>query len=140
LNEQLRGHRYGYIDFFMGSAWLRGWADLTPVYEMIFRRLHQHGFDWCYHFPRLALVDMRPLLDSLKPSDEPEWAGYSPSEAIAREQEQREHDREVADTRAWLDEQHRDAVRKARQGPPPRTVKGYRHVYGHLPRGWPPVA
>ena len=85
---------YDYMDFYMGTIWVGGRADLTPVYEMIFRRLKALGLDWVYHFPRLSLVDMRPLLETLKKpgEEEPEWASYNPSEALAAEQERAEHD------------------------------------------------
>jgi len=140
LNGRPCGHGYNYMDFYMGTIWLSGRADLGPVYLLLFRRLKALGFDWVYHFPRLMLVDMRPLLDSLKEQEpqEPEWASYDPSKALAEEQERAEHDAETASFREKLDEAHRHDVERAANQPPPNTVAAYQQVYGHLPLGWPP--
>src|SRR5260370_38868565 len=46
----------------MGTIWVAQRADLTPVYRMIFRRLHRRRLDWNYHFPRLYAVDLRPQI------------------------------------------------------------------------------
>ncbi len=132
---------YGYMDFYMGTIWVRGRADLGPVYELIFRRIQSLGLDWVYHFPRLNLVDMRPLAESLKDGEdgEPDFASYDPSEALAKEQEQAEHDAEVERLREDLDQAHRESVERAAAGPPPDTVAAYQRVHGRLPRGWPPA-
>ena len=58
---------------------------------MIFRRLRGRGLDWIYHFPRLYAIDLRPLEEALDRKDEPDWLNYSPSEALAKEEEQKEH-------------------------------------------------
>lgn len=137
LNRGQGGKRYDYMDLYMGTIWIENRADLKPVYEMIFRRLRLRGCDWVYHFPRLALVDMRPLLERLKPPT-PEWEGYDPSRSLEEQKESEEHEREVSEMRARLDEGYREAVEKAREGPPPDTVAAYRYVYGVLPQGWPP--
>ena len=126
---------HDYMDFYMGTVWIAQRADLTPVYELIFDRLKRHGFDWTYQFPRLQVVDLRPLRDELKPSDEPEWANYDPSAAVADEQ----RDREIAAMRAELDQAAAEAAEAAAQHPPPPTVAAYHNVYGRFPRGWPPV-
>jgi hypothetical protein len=39
LNRETGERQYDYMDFYMGSFWIFERADLTPVYEMIFRRL-----------------------------------------------------------------------------------------------------
>jgi len=67
-----------------------------------------------------------------------EWLNYSPSEALAKDQEQQERDRELAELRESLDEGYREAIEEALKGPPPTTVRAYEAVYGHRPRGWPP--
>ena len=73
-------------------------------------------------------------------NDEPEWLNYSPSEALAREEEQKERDQELAALRGSLDEGHRDAIEEARNAPPPATVQAYEAVHGRFPPGWPPDA
>ncbi|MBI4580061.1 MAG: hypothetical protein HY718_10190 [Planctomycetes bacterium] len=137
LNREQGGSKYSYMDFYMGTIWIGGRADLTPVYEAIFRRLKARGHEWVYHFPRLALVDMRPLLESLKP-DKPDWEDYDPSKALEQQRESEEHEQQVAEMRASLDESYREAVDKARASPPPETVAAYRNVYDVFPCGWPP--
>jgi len=37
-------------DFIMGGFWVSERADLTPVYELIFRRLKVQSLDWRYRF------------------------------------------------------------------------------------------
>lgn len=135
LNRAHSDMAFDYMDFFMGTIWRRGRADLSPVYQMIFRRLRQHGFDWHYHFPKLSLVDFRPLRASLDAAEgKPEWATYSPAAGL----EQQEKDKEIARMQEELDEAHRQAIEEAKKHSPPATVEAYRTVYGHLPRGWPP--
>ncbi|MBM4082899.1 MAG: hypothetical protein FJ278_24540 [Planctomycetes bacterium] len=140
INRQTGESRYDYIDFYMGTIWVSQRADLTPVYQMIFRRLKARRMDWAYHFPRIRLVDMRPVLESLEPPAEPEWATYSPSEAFAQQQEEEKHEREMAKLRDDLDKAHRESIEDAKKRPPPDTVRAYFAVYGRFPRGWPPEA
>ena len=56
LNRQIDRQEYDYIDFYMGTIWIAQRADLTPVYQMIFRRLKAHGHDWMYYVPSESLV------------------------------------------------------------------------------------
>jgi hypothetical protein len=102
---------------------------------MIFRRLKARGYDWIYHFPRLALIDMRSLRDALPPPEEQDWdqPGY------AQEEDDAEHERALDEMRESFETAHIEAVTAARQQPPPPTVQAYQNVYGHLPAGWPPT-
>jgi hypothetical protein len=132
---------YDYMDFYMGTIMISGRADLTPVYELIFQGLRNNGCDWTYAFPRLYLLDLKPLREQLAAmSEQPEWASYSPSEAVANEEQEREHEAERERLRASLDESHRQAVTEAQKAPPPKIVQAYRGVFGQFPRGWPPAA
>jgi hypothetical protein len=140
LNGIVAEARYDYMDFYLGTLWLAGRVDLTPVYALIFRRLKEQGFDWVYHFPRLAVVDMRPWRDALADASKPEWLDYSPDEAFAKEQEDAKRDAEIAEMRESLDKDYRAAVEEARHAPPPPTVLAYCSVYSRNPRGWPPEA
>lgn len=137
LNRQIDADQYNYFDFYMGTSWVGQRADLTPVYTMIFRRLKNRGLDWIYHFPRIYAVDLRPLKKELDQKDDPDWLNYSPSKALAEEQEETERDKSLAELRESLDEGYRDAVEEAIKHPPPATVRAYEAVYGHLPGGWP---
>lgn len=134
---------YTYLDFYMGTSMGGGEIDLAPVYTMIFRRMNARGLDWKYSFPRVYAVDMRPLkkqLDEQAKGDEPEWAGYDPSAALAVEQDESKKDEEIAALRSSLDKGYREAVEASRDRPPPATVRAYEAVYGRFPEGWPPEA
>jgi hypothetical protein len=106
---------------------------------MIFRRLRSRQLDWIYQFPRLYAVDFRPLKEALDQERQPNWLNYSPSEALAREQEQQEYEKNLAELREVLDEGRREAIQEALKRPPPATVRAYEAVYGCFPRGWPPA-
>ena len=139
LNRQVNKRQYDYMSFYMGTIWVDQRADLTPVYRLIFLRLHGRRLDWIYHFPRLHAIDLRPLKDALDQKHEPDWLNYSPSEALAKEAEKKEHDQKLAEFRESLDEGYREAVEQALNAPPPPTVQAYAAVYGSFPRGWPPI-
>ncbi len=113
LNRRSGVEQYDYLDFYMGTAWVAQRADLTPVYRMIFGRLRGRGLDWVYHFPRLYAVNLRPLEEAMDRKDEPDWLNYSPSEALAREEEEEERDRNLAELRESLDEGYRAAIEEA---------------------------
>jgi hypothetical protein len=140
LNRQTGAEDYDYLHFYMGTIWVAQRADLTPVYRMIFRRLRSRRLDWIYHFPRLHAVDLRPLKEALDQRHGPDWLNYSPSDALAKEEEQREQDRKLAELRESLNEGYREAIAEALKRPPPATVRAYAEVYGCFPQGWPPTA
>ncbi len=139
-SESAAGFRGGwfYLNFYMGTIVLRGRADLTPVYALIFRRMMPLGLDWRYVHPRVYLVELGGLANLQEDSDKPEWLGYDPSQAIAREQEGRQHRQATAELRELLDKDYQESVQAARRKPPPRTVQAYRQIYGRWPDGWPP--
>ncbi|MGE3536230.1 MAG: hypothetical protein AB7N91_02190 [Candidatus Tectimicrobiota bacterium] len=123
LNRQRQEEAYDYMDFYMGTIWIAKRADLTPVYEMIFRRLQAHGLDWRYAFPRVYMMALRPRHES----------GQADAEEAERQQR-------LAQMQAALDTAHREAVQQALDRPLPATVLAYERVYGRLPQGWPPAA
>ncbi len=135
---------YDYMDFYMGTQSIAHRADLGAVYRLIFTRLKALDLDWKYSFPRLGIVDLRPLKESFdaqkaEESGEPEWAEYRPEEELAKDETNREEDRKLAELRESLDQGYRESVAAALKGPPPRTVQAYREVFGDWPAGWPPV-
>jgi hypothetical protein len=138
LNRQTGAEHYDYLDFYMGTIWVAQRADLTPVYQMIFRRFQGRRLDWIYHFPKLYAVDLRPLKEALDEKHDPEWLNYSPSEALAKEEEAKEQDKNLAELRETLEEGYRESIEEALKGPPPTTVRAYKAIYGCFPRGWPP--
>ena len=121
----------GYMDFYMGIHWVGSRADLTPVYELIFRRLQTHGADWRYAFPRIHIIDFGP-----KEAD-PD-APYDPSAALEQQAEQKTRAEETARMRMQLDRDVLAAKRKARTAPPPATVRAYQKIFQRFPQGWPP--
>jgi hypothetical protein len=138
LNDETGTRRYNYTDFYMGTLWVSGRADMIPVYEMIFRRLRAHGLDWVFHFPRLYAVDLRPLREALDKTDTPEWTEYSPEKALAQQREEKERDEAHEELREILDKGYRESLEAAKHHPPPDVVLAYQRVYGRFPRGWPP--
>ena len=114
LNRQTGESRYDYVDFYMGSFGVSQRADLTPVYEMVFRRLKQRLLDWRYSFPQLQLI---------------EFSSEKPNGARSYQLEK---------MKAELKEAHRQAIEDSKLEPVPEIVLAYRNVYGMLPHGWPP--
>lgn len=140
LDEYLtRDNRQGwsrgdYLRFYMGTAWISGRADLTPVYAMIFHRLRSVGADWVYHFPEIFLVDF-----SAHREEDPQSMSYSLSEGAATELNAHKQRAELERLRADLAASNARAREEAMDHPPPAIVCAYRLVYGCDPRGWPPA-
>ena len=137
-SEARLNERGEYIEFYLGTWMVRRRADLTPVYELIFRRMQQLGLDWRYVHPQLMLVDLRLPHEVLESENIPEAVRYDPTENYWRERREAVRDDEVADLRRNLDEDYRESVEEARRDPPPATVRAYQRVYGSFPAGWPP--
>ena len=74
-SEAWLNERRDYIEFYLGTWMVRHRADLTSVYELIFRRMQQLGLGWRYVHPRLMLVDLHPLHEALESENVPEAAG-----------------------------------------------------------------
>jgi len=125
----LRGD--GYLDFYMGTSWVGSRADLTPAYELIFRKLQAMGADWRYSFPRIHLIDFGPR------EPDPD-APYDPSAALQQEAERKARAEETVKMRRQLDRDVKAAKRRARTGPPPTTVRAYQNIFHRFPQGWPP--
>ena len=121
----------GYMDFYMGTSWVGSRADLTPAYELIFRRLQVACADWSYSFPRIHLIDFGPR------EPDPD-VPYDPSAALQQESERKAKAEETAKMRKQLDRDVQAAKRKARTGPPPTTVRAYQNIFHRFPPGWPP--
>jgi hypothetical protein len=119
------------LRFEMGTCWVAGRADLTPVYRMIFRRLRAVGADWEYGFPRLYLYEPPPV-------DDGSFSGYDPSAALQRETERKAREAETRRRRRRLDRAALAAKREARRQQAPAMVLAYQEVYGRFPIGWPP--
>ena len=131
------GHRGDYIEFYMGTTLVRHRADLTPVYELIFRRMRHIGLSWRYAHPRLYAIDLSSLSD-LVGDDAPEALRYDPTESFWHERQLAERQTELAEFQQNLAEAYRASVQDACHGPPPATVRAFQRVYGQNPDVWPP--
>jgi hypothetical protein len=123
-----------YLRFYMGTIWISRRADLTPVYELIVRRLRSAGAEWVYHFQQLYLTELAPSQDDDGPA-----ATYSVSGSAVAELNAQKRRIEMARIRAQIEEMNMRARHEAMDRRPPATVRAYRHVYGPDPRGWPPA-
>jgi len=141
LNRRTGRQEWDYMAFYLGTGapWCWAQGNLGSVYELIFRRLQQRGLNWVYHFPRVYLVDFHGVREALDREGKPEWANYSPSEALAKEAEQRQREEEIARYREQLEEGRNEAIEEALNQPPPAIVEAYRMAYGTWPEGWPPA-
>ena len=131
------GHRGDYIEFYMGTTLVRHRADLTSVYELIFRRMRQIGLSWWYAHPRLYAIDLSSLPD-LGEDDVPEALRYDPTESFWREWQLAERQMELAKLQQSLNEAYRVSIQNACNEPPPAIVRAYHRVYGRDPDGGPP--
>ena len=138
LNARIPNANYDYMDFYMGTSWITCRADVTPLYQMIFRRLKKFGCDWVYVFPKIHLVDLRPLREALQLNDQPEWENYDPSSGLAKEQQEQLRNQELTELRASMETDHQNAIDRAKQSSPPFTVTAYQSIYRQFPKGWPP--
>ena len=114
LNRETGEQQYDYMDFYMGSFWVSERADLTPVYEMIFRRLKVPSLGWRYRFPELHLIEF--------PSERPNGR----------------RSYELEKMRADLEQAHREAMDDLKLASVPAIVLAYSNIYGVFPHGWPP--
>lgn len=125
-------HYADYLRFYMGTWSIDRRADLTPVYELIFKRIQALGATWQFSFPRLQIIDFGTPPSDDRPED------YDPSAALQREEELQKRRAETNQLRADLDRSTLAAQRAARSAPPPATVTAFATVFGHFPAGWPP--
>jgi len=130
------GSREGdHMRFYMGTILIGQRADLTPVYVMIFSRLKAAGADWVYHFPALGIVE----LPSGDQESTPSAPGYSVSRGAVAELDAQHRRAGMQRLRDDLADINARAQEAAMDREPPATVRAYRQVYGHDPRGWPPA-
>lgn len=134
LNTKQDIKRYSYLDFYLGTAWISDRADLSPIYRIIFQRLHKAGGDWIYHFPQLYLFSP-PDID--KQTDNME--SYDPAKTVVDEIEKKKREKSSKELEENIHELNRKAADEASQGEPPRIVNAYQDIYGNFPDGWPPV-
>jgi len=114
LNRESGEQRYDYMDFYMGTFLVSERADLTSVYEMIFRRLKDGLLDWRYRLPQVNLIEF--------PSDRPDGR----------------RSYELEKMRIDLEQARREALHELKLLPVPAILLAYSNIYGVSPHGWPP--
>lgn len=119
---------FDYMDFYMGSFVAQERADLTGVYEFIFKKLKEQELDWEYSFPQLGIIDFER--DEQK-SDPPEK--YNPNQAIKDKIDRNEKKKAVNKLQDDFDRMYENARYKK----PSQEVLAYFNVFGHWPKGHP---
>ena len=133
-NNNYPSRNYGYLDFYMGTIWIRSRADLTPFYEFVFLKLKEFRCDWHYFFPRLFLIDTKKVFDSSETQD---YSNYQPESAVIKELGLSEEDQETKKLQEELDKTYEEEYEEAKYKPLNKIVKAYKNVYGVLPNGHP---
>ena len=118
-----------YMDFYCGSIWVRGRANLFPFYQYIFRKLKENGCNWHYSFPRLGIVDLSGV--NPKPENPSE---YNPEKALTEEIERKQ---QVSKLKEELDKMYEDEFEEAKYRSLSPLILAYQDVYGMLPDGHP---
>ncbi|MBM2817038.1 MAG: hypothetical protein HW421_3800 [Ignavibacteria bacterium] len=118
----------------MGSIWIDSRGDLTPFYKYIFQNLKNYYCDWNYYFPRIFLHNFNKESDS---SDDQDFSSYKPEEAVLKDIENSEKDKEIENLQNQFDQMYRDNYEEAKYQPLSTIVKAYKNVYGILPNGQP---
>jgi hypothetical protein len=123
---------YDYIDFYVGTIFLRDRADMTPFYEYVFKKLKEKECSWKYSFPRLYLLNFNDTKDEETPPEK-----YNPEESLLREIEKNEKNEKLEKMRQELDRAHLEELEEAKYKPPPKVVQAYKNIFGSLPQGYP---
>jgi hypothetical protein len=137
LNARVAGCSFDDMDFYMAGSLSRGDPGASAVQRVLFRRLHDRGFDWRYTFPQIYLVRL-PRPEPVEDPSDPGWKPYSPEQALQRDADDARRAAEEANLDERMERAHAEDVERARERPPPEVVQAYRAVHGHDPAGWPP--
>ena len=90
---------FDYMDFYMGGIFRHERADLTPVYEFIFKKLKAKNLDWEYSFPRMGLISFNKDEDA---KDDIE--NYNPEEAVKKQLEKEHQQNETEKLQQQFDD------------------------------------
>ncbi len=126
--------KYDYIDFYMGTIWIRERGNLTPFYEYIFQKLRDWKCDWKYSFPRMFLVDPKKIFDD---SSNTKIEEYKPEKAIQEQLELSDKDKQTQKFQDELDKIYNEEYDEAKYKPLSQIVQAYKNIYGLLPKGHP---
>ena len=133
INNKYSNKKYEYLDFYMGTIWIKDRANLLPFYEFIFEILKIEKCDWNYSFPRLFLLD----LSNKKSSDEENPELYSPEKSINNELEMINKEKEIHKFQKKLDSSFEKEHEDAKYKPLVLIVQAYKNVYRKIPNGHP---
>lgn len=133
-NYNYPSKNYGYMDFYMGTIWIRSRGDLTPFYEFVFLKLKEFHCDWHYFFPRLFLINPKKVFNSSESQDD---SNYQPELAVINEFGLSEEDQHAKKLQEDFDKTYEEEYEEAKYKPPNKIVKAYKNVYGVLPNGHP---
>lgn len=125
---------YDYLDFYMGSIWIKSRGDLLPFYEFIFNNLKEFNCDWNYSFPRLLLIDPKKVFGS---AVDDEFKNYDPEQAMLKEIELSAENKVMNKFKDELDKAYLEKYEEAKYIPLTSIIKAYKNVYGVLPNGHP---
>lgn len=123
---------FDYMDFYCADVFIERRADVTPVYELIFRRIQEQACDWLYSFPRIHLISFDHLKDEA-PTDP---AAYDPNKALADDAERQQRKQENRRLQEEFDQAAEEAMDEARYAEPPMIIRAYQSVFGRFPKGW----
>ena len=139
INEYIpvSNETYGYMDFYMGTIFVSGRADLSSVYEWVFKHLKRCDCDWIYHFPRMYVISPDEICEGLKENEDKTILEYDPSESFQKELEKQERKEETSKLRKELDDVYEKTVEESKRKPLPKEVQAYKNIYKKLPKGWP---
>lgn len=126
------GKSFDYMDFYMGGIFRHERADLTPVYEFIFKKLKAKNLDWEYSFPRMGLVTFNKEDD-----EKDDLTNYDPEEAVKKQLEKEQQRNETEKLQQQFDDIYKSEYEEARYKKPSQEVMAYYNVYHHYPKGHP---
>lgn len=128
--NQLSSEKYSYVDFYMGSIWIRSRADLFPVHRLIFQRLKEEKCFWKYAFPKLGILDLSGMKEEKEDSSR-----YSPEKSFLKEKEKEEKQKEIKKLQNKFDKIYEEEKKQLKANIP-KPVKAYHEVYGKFPEEW----
>jgi len=121
--------RYDYMDFYMGTIWIRERADLSPLHRHVFSILKARRLDWRYSFPVLHAISFKQPEHDTNPED------YDPTEGALSELDVSETKADRLNSQFEADARQRFEEEKYER--PSRLVQSYFDVYGKWPDGHP---
>ncbi len=123
---------FDYLDFYMGGMFRDDRADLTPVYEFIFKKLKAKHLDWEYSFPRMGLISFHN-----NDNEKDDIENYNPEEALKKQMEREQQQNEIDKLQQQFDDIHNSEYEEARYKKPSQEVMAYYKIYSHYPKGHP---